>query len=57
VKVVALVAALTLLAGCGPKTVKLTGPELEQLFQCVTEQDDQVERGNCVERVQQRLAP
>lgn len=47
-------AALLLLAaaasGCGPKTVRLTVPQLRDLEACVL-QEDQVERQNCVERL------
>lgn len=49
----ALLAALLLAgvaAGCGPKGVRLTIPELRALEQCVIEAEDQVERQNCVER-------
>jgi hypothetical protein len=49
------VAIATLAVACGPKTVNLSRPDMDQLFQCVTEQDDQVERGNCVERLMLRL--
>lgn len=51
----ALVLLLALVAvGCGPKTVRLTKPQLDDLFTCVTERaadGDQVEAGNCIERL------
>ena len=51
-KAAAILSLAALLAvGCGPKTVKLTYDELDTLLRCVVETDDQVERGNCVERL------
>jgi hypothetical protein len=47
---VLLVLAAVVLIGCGPRTVKLTVPQLRDLEQCVL-QEDQVERQNCVERL------
>lgn len=37
--------------GCGPKGVTVTPVDLEVLLACVLEQDDHVERANCVERL------
>jgi len=36
--------------GCGPKSIRLTVPQLRDLELCVL-QEDQVERQNCVERL------
>lgn len=36
--------------GCGPKSVRLTVPQLRDLEACVL-QEDQIERQNCVERL------
>lgn len=50
---IALALALPLVA-CGPKTVKLTVPQIQELEQCVMDAEEQVERQNCVERLAPR---
>jgi len=43
-------AVLVSAPGCGPRSVRLTVPELKDLEACVL-QEDQVARQNCVERL------